>query len=141
VTIFSNPSESRIRSILSDSKTIAVVGISDRERRDSKYVSEYMRNAGYTIYPVNPNLDVWNGLKVFDSILDIPAEIDIVDVFRPPEFVMPVAEDAVKVGARVFWLQQGIINYEAAELVLTAGTTVVMDSCIMVEHQSMKLSS
>ena len=75
------------------------------------------------------------------SILDIPAEIDIVDVFRPPEFVMPVAEDAVKVGARVFWLQQGIINYEAAELVLTAGTTVVMDSCIMVEHQSMKLSS
>ena len=89
----------------------------------------------------HPNLDDWNGLKVFDSILDIPSKIDIVDVFRRPEFVMPVAEDAVKVGARVFWLQQGIINYEAAELVLNAGTTVVMDSCIMVEHRSMKLSS
>ena len=120
MTIYSNPSESRVRSILSDSKTIAVVGISDRERRASKYVAEYMRSAGYTIYPVNPNLDDWNGLKVFDSILDIPSKIDIVDVFRRPEFVMPVAEDAVKVGARVFWLQQGIINYEAAELVLNA---------------------
>jgi hypothetical protein len=137
--MFSNPSTHEIRTILRDSKTIAVVGISERETRASKYVSEYMQREGYRIYPVNPNLDTWNGLKVYDSLVDIPEKVDIVDVFRRSSRVIPLAVDVVKTGAKVMWLQQGIVNDEAASVVSVAGVKVVMDSCIMVEHKSMKL--
>jgi len=137
--MFSNPPTSEIRSILSESKTIAVVGISNRENRASKYVSEYMQREGYTIYPVNPKLDEWNGLKVYDSIADVPFSIDIVDVFRRSSEVLPLARDIVSVGAKVMWLQQGVVSLPAAELVEQAGIRAIMDSCIMVEHKSMKL--
>jgi hypothetical protein len=120
-------------------KTIAVVGISEREDRASNYVSDYMQSQGYKIYPVNPNIEGWFGLKSYDSIEDVPGKIDIVDVFRRSTNVMPVAEDAVASGAKVLWLQQGIVNQEAATFALDKGLTVVMDSCIMVEHKSMKL--
>jgi predicted CoA-binding protein len=137
--MFSNPPVEAIRSILTGAKSIAVVGISDREDRASKYVSEYMQREGYTIYPVNPKLDVWNGLKVYDSVSEIPAEVDIVDVFRRSSQVLPLTGDVVNAGAKVMWLQQGIVNAQAAEIVSAAGITVIMDSCIMVEHKSMKL--
>lgn len=137
--MFSNPPTSEIRSILTESKTIAVVGISDREDRASRYVSEYMQREGYTIYPVNPRLDEWNGLKVYDSVADIPAQIDIVNVFRRSSEVLPPARDAVVADAKVMWLQQGIANDQAADIAKQAGMTVIMDSCIMVEHKSMKL--
>ena len=137
--MFPNPSTDEIRTILRDSKTIAVVGISEREKRASKYVSEYMQREGYRIYPVNPNLDTWNGLKVYDSLVDIPEKVDIVDVFRRSSRVLPIAVDVVEIGAKVMWLQQGIVNDEAASVVSVAGVKVVMDSCIMVEHKSMKL--
>lgn len=137
--MFSNPSTHEIRTILRDSKTIAVVGISERETRASKYVSEYMQREGYRIYPVNPNLDTWNGLKVYDSLVDIPEKVDIVDVFRRSSRVLPIAVDVVEIGAKVMWLQQGIVNDEAAYFVSIGGVKVVMDSCIMVEHKSMKL--
>jgi predicted CoA-binding protein len=137
--MFSNPSTEIIRSILTEAKSIAVVGISDREDRASKYVSEYMQREGYTIYPVNPNLDEWNGIKVFDSVSEIPVEVDIVDVFRRSSQVLPLTGDVVNAGAKVMWLQQGIVNEQAAEIVSEAGITVIMDSCIMVEHKSMKL--
>ena len=137
--MFLNPAKDEIRSILQHSKTIAVIGISEREDRASKYVSEYMQRQGYTIYPVNPNLDEWHGLKAYDSETDIPVSVDIVDVFRRSSQVLPLAGDAVKVGAKVFWLQQGIVNEEAAAVASQAGLTVVMDTCIMVEHKSMKL--
>jgi predicted CoA-binding protein len=128
-----------MRTILRDSKSIAVVGISERETRVSKYVSEYMQREGYTIYPVNPNLDTWNGLKVYDSVVDLPEKVDIVDVFRRSSQILPLSGDVVEVGAKVMWLQQGIVNQEAAEIVSDAGIKVIMDSCIMVEHKSMKL--
>jgi predicted CoA-binding protein len=137
--MFSNPPVEAIRYILTGAKSIAVVGISDREDRASKYVSEYMQREGYTIYPVNPKLDVWNGLKVYDSVFEIPAEVDIVDVFRRSSQVLPLTGDVVNAGAKVMWLQQGIVNEQAAEIVSEAGITVIMDSCIMVEHKSMKL--
>lgn len=137
--MFSNPSTDEIRTILRDSKTIAVVGISEGETRASKYVSEYMQRAGYTIYPVNPNLDNWNGLKVYDSVVDLPEKVDIVDVFRRSTQVLSLAVDVVEAGANVMWLQQGIVNDEAAKFVSSAGVKVVMDSCIMFEHKSMKL--
>ena len=137
--LFQNPLTSQIRSILQQAKTIAVVGISEREDRASNYVSDYMQSQGYKIYPVNPNIEGWFGLKSYDSIEDVPGKIDIVDVFRRSTNVMPVAEDAVASGAKVLWLQQGIVNQEAATFALDEGLTVVMDSCIMVEHKSMKL--
>ena len=139
--MFANPSKTEMYSFLKKAKTIAVVGISEREDRASKYVSEYMQREGYTIFPVNPNLESWHGLKAYDSVTKIPASIkvDIVDVFRRPEFVLPVAQDAVAAGARVLWLQQGIVNDEAAELAAGAGLSVVMDTCIMVTHKSMKM--
>ncbi len=137
--MFSNPSTDEIRKILQDSKTIAVVGISERDTRASKYVSEYMQREGYTIYPVNPNLDTWNGLKVYDSVVDLPEKVDIVDVFRRSSQVLPLAGDVVEAGAKVMWLQQGIVNEEAAEIISDAGIKMIMDSCIMVEHKSMKL--
>ena len=137
--MFSNPSPDEIYTILRDSKTIAVVGISEVETRASKYVSEYMQREGYTIYPVNPNLDTWNGLKVYDSVVDLPQTVDIVDVFRRSSQVLALAGDVVEAGAKVMWLQQGIVNNEAAAFVSVAGVKVIMDSCIMVEHKSMKL--
>ena len=137
--LFQNPPTSQIRSILLQAKTIAVVGISEREDRASNYVSDYMQSQGYKIYPVNPNIEEWFGSKSYDSIEDVPDKIDIVDVFRRSANVMPVAEDAVASGAKVLWLQQGIVNQEAATFALDRGLEVVMDSCIMVEHKSMKL--
>ena len=137
--LFENPSTSQIRSILLQAKTIAVVGISEREDRASNYVSDYMQSEGYKIYPVNPNIDVWFGLESCESVQDVPEKVDIVDVFRRSSNVMPVAKDAVAAGAKVLWLQQGIVNYEAAASALIKGLTVVMDSCLMVEHKSMKL--
>jgi len=137
--MFSNPPTDEIHRILRDSKTIAVVGISESETRASKYVSEYMQREGYTIYPVNPNLESWNGLKVYESVVDLPKKVDIVDVFRRSSQVLPLAVDVVEAGAKVMWLQQGIVNDEAATVVSGAGVKVVMDSCIMVEHKSMKL--
>ena len=137
--LFQNPPTSQIRSILLQAKTIAVVGISEREDRASNYVSDYMQSQGYKIYPVNPNIEEWFGSKSYDSIEDVPDKIDIVDVFRRYASVMPVAEDAVASGAKVLWLQQGIVNQEAATFALDRGLEVVMDSCIMVEHKSMKL--
>ena len=137
--MFANPSKTEIYAFLEKATTIAVVGISEREDRASRYVSEYLQREGYTIYPVNPNLDDWHGLRAYDSVAEIPAPVDIVDVFRRPEFVLPIAEDAVEAGVGVLWLQQGIVNDEAAELALGAGLSVVMDACIMVAHKSMKL--
>ena len=137
--LFQNPPTSQIRSILLQAKTIAVVGISEREDRASNYVSDYMQSQGYKIYPVNPNIEGWFGLKSYESIEDVPDKIDIVDVFRRSANIMPVAEDAVVSGAKVLWLQQGIVNQEAATFALDRGLAVVMDSCIMVEHKSMKL--
>jgi hypothetical protein len=98
-----------------------------------------MQREGYTIIPVNPHLDEWHGLKAYDSVTDIPEEIDIVDVFRRSSEVLPLAGDVVASGTKVMWLQQGIVNEEAAEIVSQAGIKVIMDSCIMVEHRSMKL--
>ena len=137
--MFANPSKTEIYAFLEKATTIAVVGISEREDRASRYVSEYLQREGYTIYPVNPNLGDWHGLRAYDSVAEIPAPVDIVDVFRRPEFVLPIAEDAVEAGVGVLWLQQGIVNDEAAELALGAGLSVVMDACIMVAHKSMKL--
>ena len=124
-----------IETILKSYKTIAVVGLSADPARASHRVASYMKSAGYRIVPVRPDGDEILGEKVYHSLKDIPFPVDIVDVFRRSETVMPVAQEAVQIGAKVFWLQQGITNEEAEALCRDAGLDVVSDRCMLVEHR------
>ena len=124
-----------IESILRSYKTIAVVGLSPDPGRASHRVASYMQSAGYRIVPVRPDGDEILGEKVYHSLDDIPFPVEIVDVFRRSETVVPVAREAVRIGARVFWLQEGITNEEAETLCREAGLDVVSDRCILVEHR------
>lgn len=123
-----------IRQLLETSKTIAVVGLSDKPDRDSYRVAEYMQRQGYRIIPVNPTVDAVLGEKSYASVTDIPEPVDIVDIFRRPDAVGPVVEDAIAAGAKAVWMQLGIENEEAAEAAEAAGLQVVMDRCIKIEH-------
>lgn len=115
-------------------KTIAVVGLSPRPERPSYRVASYLLSQGYTILPVNPGHDQILGQKCYPSLFDIPEKIDVVDVFRHPEAVPPVADAAIKIGARALWLQDGVINIESAEKARKAGLLVVMDDCMLRQH-------
>lgn len=125
-----------MQALFSSIKTIAVVGLSSNPQRPSYGVSSYLQRMGYRIIPVNPIEPEILGEKCYKSLLDIPDKIDVVDVFRNPDAVGPIAEDAVKVGARYLWLQEGVINNEAAEKALQAGLDVVMDRCMLKEHRA-----
>jgi predicted CoA-binding protein len=129
------PSADPILDILKDAKAIAVVGISSKPFRASFGVSEYLKNAGYTIIPVNPQETEVHGLQCYASLEDVPGSVDIVDVFRRSEDVPAVADAAIRKGAKVLWLQQNIINEEAGEKARAAGLVVVMDACALVEHR------
>jgi len=130
---FENPTREHIRGILENSTTVAVVGLSDNPERVSYMVSEAMQAKGYTIIPVNPNADSILGQKSYASLKDIPVPVDIVNVFRRSEHTPPVAEEAVAIGAKTFWLQLGIANEEAAAIAAAGGLEVIMDRCIKVE--------
>jgi hypothetical protein len=116
-------------------KTIAVVGLSSNPMRPSFEVTEYMQAAGYRIIPVNPNETEVLGEKSYARLEDVPERIDIVNVFRRADDVPPVVESAIRVGARVVWMQMGIENDAAAEKARAAGLTVVEDACILIEHR------
>ena len=118
-------------------KTIAVVGMSPKPERPSHYVSMYMKEQGYDIIPVNPGHDVIAGMKSYPYLLDIPNTIDVVDVFRRSEYVLPIAESAVTVGAKALWLQDGVINENGAALAEKAGLLVVMDDCMLRRHRQL----
>jgi uncharacterized protein len=124
-----------ILEILKKYKTIAVVGLSSNPSRASFGVTEYMQGAGYRIIPVNPNETEVLGEKSYARLEDVPEKIEIVDVFRRAEDVPPLVESAIRVGAKVVWMQLGIENAEAAERARAAGLLVVEDSCILVEHR------
>jgi uncharacterized protein len=126
------PSDATLRSILSQTRTIAVVGLSSKPHRDSHGVARYLQHQGYKVVPVNPNESEVLGETAYPSLLDVPTEvaIDIVDVFRKAEETPPVAEQAVSIGARVLWLQEGIVSDEARRIAEEGGLTVVMDLCI-----------
>ena len=124
-----------LRKLLTEAQTVAVVGISPRPNRPSHAVAAYLRDVGYRIYPVNPAIESWNGIAAYDSVSDIPEKIDIVDVFRRPLQVGPVVDDAIAAGARAVWMQQGIVNEDAAQIARQAGLDVVMDRCMLVEHR------
>ena len=115
-------------------KTIAVVGLSDKPSRPSYRVAEYMQSAGFKIIPVNPLCQEILGEVCYPDLLSIPEQVDMVDVFRKSEDCLPIAKDAVQIGAQVFWMQMGVINHEAAEYAALHGLEVIMDQCLMIEH-------
>lgn len=126
-----------IESILRSAKTIAVVGLSDNPARDSNHVAEYMQRHGYRIIPVNPALKEVLGEKSYPSLLDIPEPVDIVDVFRRADAVPEIAEQAIKIGAKCLWLQEGVVHEEAVRAAQAAGLAVAMDLCILKVHAAL----
>lgn len=125
-----------IKEILETYKNIAVVGLSSQTWRPSYSVSRYMQAAGYRIIPVNPNETEVLGEKAYASLDDVPGPIEIVDIFRRPEFVPDVVEAAIRRKACVIWMQLGVVNEAAAARARAAGLEVVMDRCILVEHRA-----
>ncbi|PYT91100.1 MAG: CoA-binding protein [Acidobacteria bacterium] len=124
-----------IAEILRKCKTIAVVGLSSNPLRPSHEVTEYMQGAGYRIIPVNPNETEVLGEKSYARLEDVPEKVDVVNIFRRAEEVPPVVESAIRIGAKVVWMQLGIENEEAAEKAKVAGLAVVEDACILIEHR------
>jgi len=116
-------------------RTIAVIGLSEDPSRPSHYVSAYMQQHGYKIYPVNPAIPEVLGEKSYPSLSDLPIKPDIVDVFRLPKFIPAIVDEMLRLGLPNLWIQQGIINLEAAARAEAGGIHVVMDRCIMVEHR------
>ncbi|SEM38473.1 Predicted CoA-binding protein [Paenibacillus sp. cl141a] len=130
---FENPTREEIADILRNAGNIAVVGLSDRPDRTSHMVSAAMQQRGYRIIPVNPGAAEILGEKSYPSLKDIPEPIHIVNVFRRSEYCADVAREAAEIGAKVLWLQQGIISEEAAAIAESNGMIAIMDRCIKVE--------
>lgn len=127
--------EQEVRKILVENKTIAVVVMSPKPNRPSLEVPLYLREHGYKIIPVNPKAAEIAGMKVYPDLLSIPEKVDVVDIFLRPEEVPPVVEDAITIGAKVVWMQEGIVNQAAAKRAQEAGLTAVQDLCIRVAHR------
>jgi predicted CoA-binding protein len=123
-----------LRRVLQLNRTIAVVGLSASWNRPSYFAAKYMQERGYTIIPVNPGASEILGVKCYPDLASVPVPIDMVDVFRKPEDVVPIAEEAVRIGAKCLWLQLGVINDEAVALADAAGLDVVMDRCVKIEY-------
>jgi predicted CoA-binding protein len=130
------PQSDPILDLLKRSKTIAVVGLSDSPLRPSHGVSAYMQTQGYRIVPVNPNIESALGEKAYLSLLDVPEKIDIVNIFRRPEYVESVVDQAIQLKVPAIWMQEQVVNQPAAEKARRAGIFVVMDACILKEHKA-----
>ncbi len=120
--------------ILKECKTIAMVGLSQKWNRPSNYAAKYLILHGYEVIPVTPTYEQVLGQKCYNSILDIPKKVDVVDCFRKVEEIPLIARDAVKIGAKVLWMQLGIVNEEARKIAEDAGLEVVMNRCMKIEH-------
>lgn len=130
------PQTDPITELLRNAKTIAVVGLSCDPMRPSYGVSAYMQSHGYHIIPVNPRIDACLGEQAYASLLDVPEKIDIVNIFRRPEFVPEVVDHAIQLKVPAIWMQEEVIHEEAAEKARQAGVFVVMDRCILKEHRA-----
>jgi predicted CoA-binding protein len=133
--VSSLPQSDPIADLLQHAKTIAVVGLSRNPLRPSHGVSAYMQSHGYRIIPVNPQIDESLGEKAYASLSDVPEKIDIVDIFRRPEFVEAVVDQAIKLKIPAIWMQEEVVHEKAAEKARKAGIFVVMDRCILKEHR------
>ena len=127
-----------IEKIIKESKNVAVVGLSNKLGRPSLTVASYLKGQGYRIIPVNPAIQEVGGDKCYPDLASVPDRIDIVDVFRKSDEVLPVVDAAIKIGAKVIWMQEGIVNEEAANKAREAGLLVVMDKCMLKEHARLK---
>ena len=123
-----------IQRVLHNSKTIAIVGLSDNELRASHFVGYYLKRHGYRVIPVNPRQTEILGQKCYPSLLDVPEPVDIVDVFRAPDALPGIARDAVAIHAGTLWCQFGVINADGARIAEEGGLTVIKDRCLKVEH-------
>jgi predicted CoA-binding protein len=124
-----------MKDILLSTKTIASVGLSSNMEKVSYAVGSYLQSQGYRVIPVNPTADEILGEKSYPDLESIPEKIDVVQVFRRPEDIPPIVESAIKIGAKVVWMQEGIVNEEAAQMAREAGLQVVMDACMRATHQ------
>ena len=123
-----------IKAILENSKTIAVVGLSDNPDRDSYRVADYLEKQGYKIIPVNPMIKEWNGKKSYPDLKSVSIKIDVIDIFRRSEFVAGIVDGAITIGAKAVWMQLGVIDEIAAKKAEDAGQLVVIDKCMQIEH-------
>jgi len=128
-------SDKEMKEILLSTKTIASVGLSSNQEKESYWIVSYLKEQGYKIIPVNPTATEIFGEKVYPSLSAIPDKVDVVQVFRKPEDVPPVVDEAIKIGAKVVWMQEGIVNEEAAQKARDAGLQVVMDACMRATHR------
>ena len=126
-----------IKKLLTDTKTIAVIGASPKPWRDSWEIATFLQRKGYTVYPVNPKYGEVLGMKCYPDLKSIPAPVDMIDIFRNPDDVEPVIDEAIAVGATSVWMQLGVINEPAAAKAERAGLAVVMDRCIAIEHRAL----
>ena len=127
-----------VAEILHSARIIAVVGLSHKRYRPSYGVAEYLQSAGYRIIPVNPHESEVLGEKCYPDLDSVPEPIDIVDIFRRPEHVPEIVEAAIRKGAKVVWMQEGVVHEQAARRAEQAGLTVVMDRCILKDHRRLK---
>lgn len=134
-----NESEAEtIRNILTECRTIAVVGASSNPARASNHVAAYMKAQGYRVIPVNPNEQTVVGEPAYPSLTAVPGPVDLVDIFRRSEDVLPIVQEAIARGAKAVWLQEGVVNEPAAQLAREAGLAVVMDRCWLKDHAAQR---
>jgi uncharacterized protein len=126
-----------MKEILLSAKTIASFGLSSNQEKESYAVASYLKEQGYRVIPVNPTATEILGEKVYPDLESIPDKVDVVQVFRKPEDVPPVVDSAIKIGAKVVWMQEGIVNEEAAQKAREAGLQVVMDACMRASHRQL----
>jgi predicted CoA-binding protein len=127
--------DAQLKEMYQTIRTIATVGFSTNPARPGYYVPEYLTLKGYRVIPVNPMIQEGLGQKAYPDLLAVPDKIDVVQIFRRPEDVPAIVEQAIQIGARVVWMQIGAANPEAAQAAQTAGLAVVMDKCMMIEHK------
>lgn len=135
---YENPSQENIFEILEDTKKIAIVGLSPKEKRDSNKVAKYLMENGYEVIPVNPGQKEILGQTCYKSLRDIPFPVDMADLFLNPKRVPPIVDEAIEIGTKVIWMQEGVVHNESAKKATEAGVTVVMDLCTKKEHERIK---
>jgi predicted CoA-binding protein len=135
---YSPPTDIELVEIFQSTANIAVVGFSSRKTRPGYTVPAYLKSVGYRILPVNPYIEEGLGTPAYPDLLSLPEKVDLALIFRRPEAIPPLVEQAVEIGVRVFWMQLGIVHEEAAEHAISTGVQVVMDRCMLIEHKRLK---
>lgn len=133
-----NATSDEVREILTRFRVVAIVGLSDKPERDSYQVAAYLQRAGYRVIPINPNVAEVLGEPAYPSLRDVPIPVEVVDIFRRPDAVPDIVADAIAIGARAVWMQDGIVHNAAAEQARAAGLLVVMSKCLLREHRRLK---